>query len=190
MKPPETPRLILRNWEDRDRELFHRINSNDAVMAFFEMRRTRQQSDELLDQIATGIAQRGYGFWAVERRDTGDCIGFTGLLPTNAVPSRPSRCVEIGWRLAPEHWGHGYVTEAANACLAFGFEELGLKEIVSFAVTTNHRSTAVMKRIGMVPEPSGDFDHPQVSQENLKRHVLYTLTAEQWRGRNQAPGQK
>lgn len=156
-------------------------------MEFFEMRRTRQQSDELLDHIASGIAQRGYGFWALERRDTGECIGFTGLQPTNAVPSRASGCVEIGWRLVPEFWGHGYITEAANACLAFGFDELGLEEIVSFAVANNRRSTAVMTRIGMVPEPSGDFDHPQVARQDLKRHLLYTLTAEQWRGRKQAP---
>ena len=188
MKPIRTKRLILRNWEDRDRDLFFRINSDDQVMEFFPFRRDRAASDALFDRIRAGIAERGYGFAAVEIAATGECIGFVGIADTSLEPFLPAGAVEIGWRLAPEFWGHGYVTEAAQAWLAFGFEELGLAEIVSFAVFDNRRSTAVMERIGMRADPPGDFDHPNVpdTHPQLKRHVLYRLSREAWRKQKQA----
>lgn len=182
MKPMRTERLILRNWEDRDRDLFFRINSDDRVMEFFGFRRDRAQSDALFDRLRSGIAEQGYGFTAVEIASTGECIGFVGIADTSLEPFLPDGTVEIGWRLAPEFWGHGYVTEAAEAWLAFGFEERGLDEIVSFAVWNNRRSTAVMERLGMRADPAGDFDHPTVpdTHPQLKRHRLYRLSREEW----------
>ncbi len=188
MKPIRTKRLILRNWEDRDSDLFFRINSDDRVMEFFPFRRDRAASDALFDRLRDGIAERGYGFAAVEIIATGECIGFVGIADTSLEPFLPAGTVEIGWRLAPEFWGHGYVAEAARAWLAFGFEELGLAEIVSFAVFDNRRSTAVMERIGMRADPAGDFDHPNIpdTHPQLKRHVLYRLSRETWRKQEQA----
>ncbi|TIS85354.1 MAG: GNAT family N-acetyltransferase, partial [Mesorhizobium sp.] len=89
---------------------------------------------------------------------------------------------------APEYWGKGYVTEAAEAWLAYGFQTLGVNEIVSFAVTGNHRSTAVMKRLGMSADPANDFDHPDIpdSHPALKRHVLYRLPRQDWQARKRA----
>ena len=113
MTPIRTERLILRNWEERDRELFHRINSDERVMEFFPFRRDRAQSDDLMDRLRAGIAERGYGFSAVEIAATGECIGFVGLHPAEFEPVVPAGSIEIGWRLAPEYWGFGYVTEAA-----------------------------------------------------------------------------
>ncbi|MFC6490306.1 GNAT family N-acetyltransferase [Nitratireductor sp. GCM10026969] len=184
MTPMLTERLVLRNWTDDDRALFHRINADERVMEFFPFRRDRQQSDTVLDQLRAGIAERGFGFCAAELRRTGACIGFVGLHETVPVPHLPKGTVEIGWRLAPEFWGQGYVTEAARAWLAFGFERLGLAEIVSFAVWNNRRSIAVMERIGMTADPARDFDHPSVpdTHPHLKRHVFYRLRREEWRG--------
>ena len=183
MKPHQTARLIIRNWEERDRDLFFRINSDEKVMEFFPSRRDRAQADEFFDRLRAGIAERGYGFTAVEIAATGECIGFVGLVETHLEPFLPDGTIEIGWRLAPEYWGHGYVTEAAEALLAFGFEELDLDEIVSFAVRDNRRSTAVMERLGMRADPAGDFDHPNVpdTHPELKRHVVYRLTGADWR---------
>lgn len=188
MKPIETDRLIIRNWRDGDRDLFHEINSDDRVMAFFPFRRDRAQSDAFLERIRAEIDTRGYGFTALELKETCETIGFAGLMPTRIVPSLPAGCVEIGWRLATRFWGHGYATEAAERLLAFGFDELDLPEIVSFAVWNNHASTAVMRRIGLVPHPEGDFDHPDVpdTHPHLKRHVLYWLDASAWRERKKA----
>jgi RimJ/RimL family protein N-acetyltransferase len=178
----ETERLVIRNWEDRDRDLFHRINSDDEVMRFFPFRRSRAEADAFLDRIRAENEARGYGFSALELKETGECIGFAGLHADNVAPSRPPDTVEIGWRLAPEFWGKGYVSEAAEALLAFGFETLGRDEIISFAVWNNDRSTAVMRRIGMTAEPESDFDHPRVpdTHPQLKRHVFYSLKRDDW----------
>jgi RimJ/RimL family protein N-acetyltransferase len=184
MTPLRTERLILRNWEERDRPLFHRINSDERVMEFFPFRRDRAQSDTLFDTLRDAIAVMGFGFAAAEIAATGECIGFVGLHRTDYLePFLPAGTIEVGWRLAPEHWGHGYVTEAARAHLAQGFETFGFDEIVSFAVISNFRSTAVMERLGMRRDKAGDFDHPRIpdTHPHLKRHVLYRLTRRDWR---------
>jgi RimJ/RimL family protein N-acetyltransferase len=183
MKPIRTERLILRNWEERDRDLFFRINSDETVMEFFPFRRDRARADAKMDEIRAENAAKGYGWMAAEIAATGDCIGFIGLHDAEIEPIAPAGSIEIGWRLAPEFWGKGYVTEGAAALLDFGFDTLGKPEIISFAVANNHRSTAVMERLGMRREPSGDFDHPEVpdTHPELKRHVLYRLSREDWR---------
>lgn len=177
-----TKRLIIRNWEDADRDLFFEINSDDQVMEYFPYRRTRAESDELFDRNRDTIATTGFGFYALEERSTGECLGFAGLSPTNLEPSVPKGLVEIGWRLAMEHWGKGFVTEAAEGLLELGFDTKGLSEIISFAVRENRRSTAVMRRIGMTAEPEQDFDHPKVpdSHPELKAHAFYRITRDQW----------
>ena len=158
MTPIRTERLLIRNWKDRDRALFHRINSDEEVMAFFPFRRTQAESDAFLDRLRSSIEQYGFGFTALENLETGACMGFAGLNRQSVVPTLPPDTIEIGWRLAPEYWGKGYVTEAAKALLAFGFRHFGLDEVVSFAVWNNDRSTAVMDRIGMRRDLAGDFD--------------------------------
>ncbi|MFA6154877.1 GNAT family N-acetyltransferase [Mesorhizobium sp.] len=190
MKPLRTERLILRNWEERDRELFHRINSDERVMEFFPFRRDRAAADAKMDEVRAWIDEEGHGFAAAEIAATGECIGFVGLSGTEDIDILPAGTIEIGWRLAPEFWGKGYVTEAADAWLAYGFETLAVNEIVSFAVAENHRSTAVMKRLGMTADPSADFDHPAIpdSHPALKRHVLYRLSRRDWQTRKKAAG--
>ena len=183
MKPLPTDRLILRNWREGDRELFQLINSDDRVMEFFPFRRTREQSDELMDILAAGIEKNDFGFAVIEIAETGETAGFAGLHLCDGIPGLEPGDVEIGRRLAPQFWGKGIVTEAAHRWLDYGFNDLGLKRIVSFAVEGNDRSTAVMERIGMTRRPDMDFDHPKVPETHphLRRHVFYELTASNWR---------
>jgi RimJ/RimL family protein N-acetyltransferase len=171
-----TERLILRQWRDADREPFARLNADPVVREFFPRRLTRDESDAHLSGIQNWIAERGWGLWAVEVKGGAPFIGFVGL----SIPSfRP--CVEIGWRLAKEHWGHGYASEAAAASLRFGFEKLTLEEIVAFTVPLNERSRRVMERIGMSRDPADDFDHPNVEPGHpLQRHVLYRIKRADW----------
>jgi RimJ/RimL family protein N-acetyltransferase len=166
-----TERLRLRQWRDDDLEPFAALNADPAVMEFFPAPLTREQSDALAARERAAIDERGWGLWAVED-DAHELAGFVGL----SVPSFEAHftpAVEIGWRLAREHWGRGYATEAACAVLAFGFDELGLDEIVSFTAEINARSRRVMERIGMTHDAAGDFDHPRVAAGPLRRHVLY-----------------
>jgi RimJ/RimL family protein N-acetyltransferase len=87
----------------------------------------------------------------------------------------------VGWRLARAHWGRGYATEAARAAVAAGFRELGLDEVVSFTVPANHRSRAVMERLGMTRHTADDFEHPLLPAGHpLRPHVLYRLSRSVW----------
>jgi RimJ/RimL family protein N-acetyltransferase len=182
----ETDRLIIRNWEERDRDLFFEINSDETVMHYFPFRRTREEADEVFDRVRAMLADSGFGFYALELRDSGDTIGYGSLVKTDHLePFIPAGSVEIGWRMAVRHWGKGLASEAARALLAHGFEHHGLDEIVSFTVVDNARSRAVMERIGMHRDHDADFDHPRVADSfpHLKPHALYRITADEWRSR-------
>lgn len=185
MPVPErtTARLRLRGWRDADRAPHAALNADPEVMRHFPSTLSRAASDRLVDAIVEGWAANGYGLWAVERLADGRFIGFTGLArPSFEAPFVPA--VEVGWRLARDAWGHGFATEAARAALEFGFEDIGLTEIVSFTTPANVRSRAVMERLGMTHDPADDFDHPKLPDgHRLRRHVLYRLAREDWRAR-------
>lgn len=168
----ETARLILRNWRAADLKPFARLNADPAVMEFFPKVLAEEESNVLAAKIKDRIDREGWGLWALERKDTGEFIGFTGLsVPVVDLPFMP--CVEIGWRLAREHWGKGFATEAARDALRFAFDELKLAEVVAFTAAINMRSQAVMRRIGM-NNTGSDFDHPNVPIGSvLRRHVLF-----------------
>lgn len=171
----ETARLRLRRWQAGDREPFAALNADVEVMRHFPYPLSRDESDRLVERIERHFTQHGFGLWALERRDTGQFIGFTGLsVPPFAAHFTP--CVEIGWRLARDQWGQGYATEAAGAVMAHGFGALALPEIVSFSTVANLPSRRVMERLGMTHDPADDFMHPVLVTSPYARlapHVLY-----------------
>ncbi len=177
MKPAQirTKRLLLRPWLASDREPFAAMNADPEVMEYFPSPLSRSESDSLALHIERHFQIRDFGLWAVEIPSVADFAGFIGL----AVPRFPAHftpCVEVGWRLARQHWGCGYATEGALASLDFGFRVLGLSEIVSMTVPANVRSRRVMERIGMTHDPRDDFDHPFLPVGHpLRRHVLYRI---------------
>jgi RimJ/RimL family protein N-acetyltransferase len=145
---------------------------------------SRETTDAFVDRIEAHWEAHGWGLWAVEVPDVAPFIGFTGLWPADYVTGAPM--VEVGWREAHVYWGRGYISEAARAALRFGFEGVGLDEIVSFTVPQNERSRRVMERIGLVRDPSRDFDHPRVdalAYPHIVRHVFYALGRDAWRKR-------
>lgn len=175
----DTSRLRLRPWRAEDRAPFAALNADPRVMEFFPAPLSQAASDAMVDACSALIAERGWGFWAVEIKTSGQFIGFVGLnVPTAELPFSP--CVEIGWRLAADYWGQGLATEAATAALAFAFETLELPEIVSFTALGNRRSQAVMARLGML-RSSETFEHPKVPVGHpLREHCLYRLSRERW----------
>ena len=178
-----TERLVLRGWCDDDRDAFAAMNADPEVMRYFHDTLTREQSDAMVDRMRAVLESQGWGLWAIERQDTGELIGFTGLaVPSYDLPFNP--CVEVGWRLARSSWGRGFATEAAREALRVGVDELGLSEVVSLTSVPNTRSRAVMERIGMTRDPGGDFEHPAVPLGHpLRLHVLYRIRAEAVRQR-------
>ncbi|HSV58292.1 MAG TPA: GNAT family N-acetyltransferase [Variovorax sp.] len=176
-----TERLHLRQWRDSDREPYAALNADPLVMRFFPGLMSREASDRDIDAWQAALEDRGWSNWAVESRKTGSFIGFIGLsVPRRALPFMP--CVELGYRLAREHWGKGHATEGAKAALRVGLERLMLPEIVSFTALVNLPSRAVMEHVGM-SNANEDFDHPNPALpegSTLKRHCLYRLSRERW----------
>lgn len=169
----ETPRLVLRPWRDADREPFYGITSDPRVMEFFPAVLTRAQSDALVDKCIAHFEAHGFTYFAAELRETGELAGFIGMANV-PFEAHFTPCVEIGWRLGFEFWNRGLATEGARAALRFGFERLGLDEIVAFTVPLNVRSRRVMEKLGMTHNPADDFDHPRIAEGHpLRRHLLY-----------------
>jgi ribosomal-protein-alanine N-acetyltransferase len=179
-----TERLLLRRWRDEDRAPFAAMNQDPEVMAFYQGLTPPEVSNDFVDQIERHWDEHGWAQWALEIPGEASFIGYTGLWPADRALGRPA--VEVGWRLARPYWGRGYATEAAREALRFGFEDVGLDEIVSFTSIPNVRSQAVMERIGLERVPDGDFDHPSVdpaAYPDLVRHVLYRLDGATWEAR-------
>jgi len=172
-----TERLVLRGWRPEDRAPYAALRADPAVAEYLGGGLDRAASDAAIAAYEGHWAREGFGMWAIEVPGVAPLAGAVGLerVPA-ALPFAPA--VEVAWRLHPQHWGHGYATEAAAAALDYGFGEAGLDEIIAFTTTLNTRSQAVMERIGMVHDPDGDFDHPALPEGSpLRRHVLYRATA-------------
>jgi RimJ/RimL family protein N-acetyltransferase len=172
----QTPRLRLRPWREADLIPFAAMNADSRVMEYLFKMLNREESDHLAVLIGEHIQRHGFGLWAVEVPGAADFIGYVGLsIPSFETHFTP--CVEIGWRLAYDHWGKGYATEGAKAVRDYAFEELRLDQIVSFTSPANVRSRRVMEKIGMTHNPADDFLHPRRPENHPHReHVLYRLS--------------
>jgi RimJ/RimL family protein N-acetyltransferase len=172
----ETERLILRKWRNDDVDPFAAMCADPRVMATLGTVMTRPETMALIDRLVSLQARDGHCFWALEKRYTGEFIGWCGLIRGNA-PTIAGK-LEIGWRLAHDHWGQGYAREAAQAALDWGFANRVDDDSI-WAVTTpgNSRSWGLMQRLGMVRNRALDFDHPLVPDGSpLKRHITYCIT--------------
>jgi RimJ/RimL family protein N-acetyltransferase len=167
--------LHLRQWQDTDLSAYAEMNSDPEVMRYFPAVLSEAESAASLNRLRRGIAERGWGVWAVEV--DGVFAGMAGLSQVSfTAPFTP--CVEILWRFRREFWGRSLAYRAAQEALAFGFRSLQLSEIVAFTAVPNTRSQRLMQRLGLRHNPDEDFDHPYIADgHGLRRHVLYRIGA-------------
>jgi RimJ/RimL family protein N-acetyltransferase len=169
-----TERLIMRRWQDSDKEPFAALNGDPETMQYFPSTLDRAASDTLIARLEERFEEQGFGMWALEVVETGQFIGFTGLNPMpDGIPGAGG--MEVGWRLARHAWHRGYATEAARAALSVAFDGVGLPEIWSMTPVQNEPSQAVMRRLGLTQHAF--FDHPAIPEESpLRNFVVYRLT--------------
>ena len=170
-----TRRLLLRALREEDLDAFAEMNADPQVMRYFPATLSRDETIDAVARIRAVVEEHGFGMWAVEIPARAPFIGIVGLTrPSFTASFTP--CVEVGWRLSAQHWGQGYATEAALASVRFGFERLGLDEILAWTTPDNGASRRVMEKIGMTRDAAGDFDHPRITVGHPRgRHVLYRL---------------
>lgn len=169
----ETSRLRFRDWLETDLEPFSQLNADEEVMRHFPKTLSNEETLSFYHSILSEFKECGFGLYAVEEKVNKEFIGFIGfhraLFESDFTP-----CIEIGWRLKKEAWGKGYATEGAEACLRYGFNELGFSEIYSITADTNQPSKNVMKKVGMNFVKT--FNHPKVEKDSpLHKHVLYHM---------------
>lgn len=171
----ETERLLLRPWEEEDREAFIAMITDREVGDWLGGARTREEAIGDFDRMRAFWAERGQGHLAVVRRSDGAVVGRVTCRQQPPEWEHPhSDVFEVGWMLARDAWGFGYASEAAAAMLGWGFQALDAPEIYAWTAASNLRSQAVMQRIGMTRTPEHDFQHPNLPADHpLGPHVVY-----------------
>ena len=155
----ETARLLLRNWREADIDPFDRHTNTEAVMRWLGGVQTREQlEDAMRNRIMRWQEERGFTFWAVERKADGELLGFCGIKIADTVGAPVEGMYEVGWRLREDAWGQGYAKEAAIASLDFAFDRLGADRVVALTCIQNEASWGLMERIGMTRRPELDYD--------------------------------
>ena len=169
----ETPRLLLRSWKLSDEDGFIKMNQDIEVMKYFPSLLTEDDSREQIKKIKKHFQDYQYGVYALELKAEKKFIGFTGFAhPSFQAYFTP--CIEIGWRIDSPYWNKGLGTEAATACLTYGFQNLGFDKVYSFTSIFNIPSEKLMQKIGM--QKLGAFDHPKIdSAHPFCQHVLYLM---------------
>jgi RimJ/RimL family protein N-acetyltransferase len=160
-----TERLLLRPFRDADLDAYAELCADAEVMRWIGDGETMNRGGAWrhMAMLLGHWDLRGYGPWALERRDTGEVVGRGGLWEPDGWPD-----TEVGWTLRRGFWGNGFATEAGRATLDWAFGELGRDRIIAVIEPGNTRSIAVAERLGM--EPDGHFDH------RGRRHTLYALS--------------
>ena len=172
-----SPRLLLREWQPRDRVPFAEMNADAAVMRYFHAPLTADESNDAADRYNAQLERDGFTMFAVEDRLTGNFVGVIGAQTLRyAIPNYPQPAVEIGWRLTTASQGRGLATEGAIAVLDH-LRQLGtVREVVAITTPSNLPSRNVMQKLRMQHRPELTFDHPLVPTESpLRQHVLYSL---------------
>lgn len=171
-----TEHLTLRNWQDSDRLPFALMNRDPAVREHLGPLQTAAESNAAIDRLTAVAAAHGHTFWAVERHDDHEFLGFCGLkiAPEN-IPGIEG-AIEIGWRLRSDMWRRGYALEAARASLAWGWANLPVDRIIAITTPANLPSQGLMVRLGMARRHDLDFDHPALAADDpLRPHVTFEI---------------
>jgi RimJ/RimL family protein N-acetyltransferase len=153
----ETDRLLLRNWREADIAPFLAHTNTPAVMRWLGGVEDEARA-RIRERIIPWQTERGFTFWAVERKADREILGFCGIKIADTPGSPIEGQYEIGWRLREDAWGQGYAKEAAIASLDFAFDSLGADRVVALTFPGNEPSWGLMERLGMTRRPELDYD--------------------------------
>ena len=176
----ETERLLLREWQESDREeMFRHLTSRPAVMEHMGGPQTCEESDAGIDRCIASQAKNGHCFWALERKDDGAFLGFCGIKRVDGDGAPDLGSPEIGWRLRQDAWGQGYAKESAIASLDFIFDECDAEFVSAFTIDANKPSWGLMERLGMTRRPDLDYFDAKWGPL-LGPEIVYRISAAQW----------
>lgn len=170
----QTERLKLRPWRDEDVAELMRVTNTPEVMEYFGGVKEEEEFRAAHDRMRASLADEGFCFWLMERKEDGATLGICGLKRGSVAPILGE--IEIGWRLRRDAWGQGYAREAAEASLAWAWGHLPCENIFAITVPGNERSWRLMERLGMRRRRDLDFAHPNFAADHaLSAHVTYMI---------------
>lgn len=168
-------RLGFRDWQASDLHQMVLINMDPDVMRYFPSTQDEITTATFIRTMQAHLQERGFCYFAVDLLETGEFIGFIGLMYKD-FEAAFTPCIDIGWRLGKQYWYKGLATEGAKRCLDYAFEELKIPEVYAMAPAVNLPSISVMKKIGM--NKIAEFIHPAIADdERLRNCVLYLKPA-------------
>lgn len=172
----ETHRLLLGEVLPIDDKSILELDSDQSVHNYLgdPIIQTIEESQEIISNIRQQYKNHGLGRWAVIEKATGQFMGWSGLKLEAKTVNHHSNFYDLGYRLMPRYWGHGFATESAKAALAYGFEKLHIAEVFADADTNNVASKKVLEKVGLRYVET--FDDKGYAVE------WFTITRQEWNG--------
>lgn len=168
----ETERLVLRMLRESDTDAYAEMMADPEVVRFLGGKpMSRAEAWRNMAMVLGHWHLRGYGFWAVEEKSSGELVGRVGCWRPEGGPG-----LEVGWTLRRSSWGRGYATEAARAAVGYAFAALGQSRVLSLIAPDNVASIRVAERLG--EKPVGEWEISGI------KVILYGVGREEWEARN------
>jgi RimJ/RimL family protein N-acetyltransferase len=162
-----TERLRLRGFRPDDLSAHRAAVDDDAAVTWAHRRLPLAGSLRRWADRLDAWEREGFGMWIVELAATGKIVGHAGLQRMDGTDE-----IELGYYLGVSAWGQGYATEAARACLRYGFETCGLARVVAVVRPDNAASRKVLDKLGFRHERDGVFYEAEASLLALDREAF------------------
>jgi ribosomal-protein-alanine N-acetyltransferase len=177
----ETERLIIRELVLKDDQGMFELDSDKDVHQYLGNKpiKTIEQSREIINMIRQQYLDNGIGRWAVVEKSTNNFLGWTGFKLIKELTNHHINYYDLGYRLIKKYWGKGIATEAAKACLDYGFTALNQTNIYGMTDVNNKASRNVLEKTGL--------KYKETFSLNGVPHVWFELSKEEWTKRNLEP---
>jgi len=162
----ETSRLRLRQWKESDFKIYADYYSDERLAKYVGGKMDKEMAWRKMASLIGHWYLKGFGYWAVEEKQTKNFVGCVGLWKSELWPE-----VELGYWILPEMYGKGYATEAGLASRSFAFDDLGLPSLVSYIDPYNEPSKRTAIKIGAKYETTIDL-------LNFGQHCVYRYERE------------
>jgi RimJ/RimL family protein N-acetyltransferase len=163
----ETPRLFLRKFITQDADALEALLSDPLVMEYYPAPLARRGVEAWIERNIGRYHRDGHGLWAMVLRDSNQLIGDCGCTIQEVEGKNE---IEVGYHVRRDLWGRGYATEAARACMEYGFGKLGAKRVISMIRPPNIASRRVAEKNGMICEKIilwRDYQHCVYAKERV-----------------------
>jgi RimJ/RimL family protein N-acetyltransferase len=142
-----TKRLKLRQWTNNDSDAYIRYFADEKNSKYFGGRKSADDAWRHMAMLIGHWQLKGFGYWAVDEKESGDFVGCVGLWKSSGWPE-----LELGYWIASEKQRKGYAKEAAEECLKYARNVLKVKSLVSYIDPSNEPSIKLAGVLGATYE--------------------------------------